>query len=111
MKDATEFAKEQAPLVVQEFLEWEILLGTFYGVLVLFITLTVGVLLHKAFKTLTREQVRISDMEVNICLAQISVAVLMAVTLIPTVPAAMSGLKAYVAPRVVVLEQVKQWVR
>lgn len=111
MKDATEFAKEQAPLVVQEFLTWEVYQGIIYGTLVLLTITTIAILLHKAFKTLTREQVILTDNEENICFVQILTAAVLGAILVLTVPCVMRGLKAYVAPRVVVLEQVKQWVR
>jgi len=102
VKKAGEFSAEQAPLVVQEFLRWEIVCNGFFGVVM-------GVLLLAVFATAIRYHFKVDGEEKAF------------VWIFAAIPLVAFGIafgtcferagKAWIAPRIVVLEKISTLVK
>lgn len=100
VKSTKDFVIEQMPLVVQEFLRWEIFKGAFFGGGILLITLTLLVIGGYKIVKKIKERPH-GDYEVVLV---IFLAILM-LPLFAGLDYVFKGIKAYVAPRVVIIER------
>jgi hypothetical protein len=103
VKKAGEFSAEQAPLVVQEFLAWEIARNGLFAVVL-------GAALFGVLAVAYRLQSKTDDLELKFLIWLCSSVPLVAFAIGFGICAENAG-KAYLAPRIVVLEKISELVK
>lgn len=103
IKEAGEFAKSEVPLVVQEYLQWQILSNLATALMFIAGAIFIQIFFGRLIERLVQEEEKTP--------ARIFLGAVVLMLFIFAMPPAHSAAKAHVAPRVVILEKIGELVK
>jgi uncharacterized integral membrane protein len=103
---AVDFAQEQAPIVVQEFLKWKFCEALFYSIGSIIILILIGIVAYRSYKCVKSSSFYSSDIAPTLSIFALVGTVVAGPIIMATVtvPRTLEAIKIQVAPRVYMIE-------
>lgn len=103
IKTGKDLVATQGSLYIQELIKWEIYKNTFLALVFLFVFLLCGIVSFRAYRSESHNEERIPLMMCSLCLAGMFV--------IFACDSSLDALKAYTAPRVIIMEKLERLIK